>query len=80
MLLTLLWRRLLVGGVRVEYPVVLGSLALPSWTDSPFFRLLLMLPMDEDVRDPKRPPMVELLCGYLRTKHPGANEAAVRWT
>jgi len=48
-----------------------------SRIDTPFFRLLLMLPMDEDIRDPKRPPMVELLCGYLRNKHPGANEATV---
>jgi hypothetical protein len=44
--------------------------------DPDFFRQLLVLPSDES-RDLQRPPLIELLCGYLRTRHPEASDTVV---
>lgn len=50
--------------------------------DPDFFRQLLVLPPANEAResnssDSTRPPLVELLCGYLRTRHPEANDTIV---
>lgn len=50
--------------------------------DPDFFRqLLVLLPVNEardsNSSDSTRPLLVELLCGYLRTRHPEASDAIV---
>ena len=44
--------------------------------DRDFFRQLLVLSPGES-RDLQRPPLVELLCGYLKARHPEANDTIV---
>jgi hypothetical protein len=50
--------------------------------DPDFFRQLLVLipaneARDSNASDSTRPPLVELLCGYLRTRHPEGNDTIV---